>query len=107
MHWKPAATARQQSARQTYRTAAGQYSIRDALAIDQDEILERIAEGGMAIGCPDRSEVTQDMATAFGAMRCAYCALRGWRRFQLLIVIVVIFRKSYFGEIGIICTMYI
>ena len=47
-----------------------------AMAIDQDRVLEAFAEDKLAMRRSDRAEQTLELAMAFGAMRCAYCALR-------------------------------
>jgi hypothetical protein len=46
------------------------------MAIDQHRILNVFAEDWLAMRRSDRTERTRELATAFGAMRCAYCALR-------------------------------
>jgi hypothetical protein len=46
------------------------------MAIDQDRILKAFAEDKLAMRRSTRAEQTLELATAFGAMRYAYCALR-------------------------------
>jgi hypothetical protein len=50
------------------------------MAIDQDRILNVFDENWLAMRRSDRAERTRELATAFGAMRYAYCALRAVRQ---------------------------
>jgi len=44
--------------------------------VEEEGILKHLAEGTMVMRSPHRTRRSRDMATAFGAMRYAYCALR-------------------------------